>query len=128
MMQTPVTGTPFSVCPDDGGLHVGMGLGGTGVYEQPPPLQLPGDSWQKSGGLVQSLLVQQFAVGMQLPAQTLSPTGHAQPAAEQTSPPAHGIAPLHVHVPPLQVFVVVEVQSPFEQQLVEGMHDVPQSR
>jgi hypothetical protein len=186
MMQTPLTGTPFNVCPPDGGLHEGASLGVVAAYEQPPPLQVPGDTWHMSGGLLQSALVQQFATGMQLPAHSLSPPGqvqpdrllhcsppvhggaplqvhppavhvlvvvlvqspfvqhslaamqtpshslspegHAQPAAVHTCPPAQAMEPLHVHVPPLHVLVVVVVQSPLVQQLAEGMHDVPQSR
>src|SRR5580698_5080946 len=105
-MQIPLTGLPSSVCPVAGGAHDFTGTGAYGVYVQPPPLQVPGDPWQTSGGLVQSLSVQQLATGMHALPQSLSPPGHAQPAAVHSCPPAHAIEPLHVHVPPLHVFVV----------------------
>jgi hypothetical protein len=78
--------------------------------------------------LVQSPFVQHSLAAMQTPSHSLSPEGHAQPAAVHTCPPAQAMEPLHVHVPPLHVLVVVVVQSPLVQQLAEGMHDVPQSR
>ena len=126
--QIPVTGTPFNVWPEAGAEHIGTWVGGVAAYEHPPLLQVPGDSWHTSGGVVQSVLTQQLAVGMQAPPQSLSPAGQAQPAAVHTSPPAHAIEPLQVHVPALHVFVVLAAQSPLVQQLAERMHDDPQSR
>lgn len=76
----------------------------------------------------QSLLVQHSPDGMHAPSHDFCPDGHAHPAPVHTCPPAHGIAPLQVQVPPLHVFVVAAVQSALVQQLAEGMHDVPQRR
>ena len=76
----------------------------------------------------QSPFVQHALAPMHTPSQSLCPVGHAQPVTEHTCPPAQAIEPLHVHVPPLQVFVVDVVQSPLVQQLAERMHEVPQSR
>ncbi len=125
MMQKPFTLTPLSVCPDIGPLHVDACVGGSGPYVQPPLLQVPVDWWHTSGGMLQSLLVQQLAVGMQLPLHDLSPEGQLQPPVEQTSPPLHAIAPLHVQVPALQVFVIRPEQSAFVQQLAAGMQALP---
>jgi hypothetical protein len=114
--------TPFNVCPAAGGEHEGTETGATGVYEQPPLTQLPGDWWHTSGGLVQSLPVQQFATGMHVLPQSLSPPGHAHPDALHCSPPLHAGRPLHVQPPDVHVLVVVAVQSLSVQQLVDGMH------
>jgi hypothetical protein len=121
MTQTPLTGTPFNVCPADW-LHAGTSVGGDAAYEQPPPLQVPGETWHLSGGLVQSALVQQLAVGMHVPPQSWSPAGHAQPDPLHCCPPVHADAPLHVHPPAVHVLVVVPAQSPFVQHALAPMH------
>ena len=82
--QIPSTTTLFNVCPVMGAEQERTGTGATGVYEQPPLLQVPGDWWQTSGGLVQSLSVQQFAIGMHVLPHSLSPPWHAQPAPVHT--------------------------------------------
>jgi hypothetical protein len=103
------------------------GTGATGVYEQPPLLQVPGDWWQTSGGLVQSSSVQQFAAGMHVLPQILSPPGQAQPVVPHCSPPPQTGRPLQVQAPPVHVLVVVDAQSLSAQQFPDGMHRPLQS-
>lgn len=96
-------------------LHAGKPL-----HVQVPPVQM-------LVAPAQSLFEQQSLVGMHVPLQSFVPLRHTHPDAVHASPPAHAIEPLHVHVPPLHVFVVSEVQSLFVQQLAAGMHDAPHS-
>jgi hypothetical protein len=75
--------------------------------------------------LAQSLLVQHSVDAMHEPLHTFCPVGHAQPAPVQTMPETHGMSPLQVHVPALQVLVDEAVQSPFVQHSDEGMQLEP---
>jgi hypothetical protein len=93
---------------------------GAPLHVQVPPVQM-------LVAPAQSPFEQQSLDGMHDPLHNVVPLRHEQPDAVQASPPAHAICPLHVQVPPLQVFVVSVLQSAFVQQLVDGMHDDPHS-